>query len=444
MGLFDRIFGGFMKKEEEEPKIRFGRFSEIYKTPQQLEAWKSSLKAFEKKEYLQAYRLFFDYLNDPKQDNVKYWDEAGLLKFEILQGSKKIVGEANSEKVHAVINVVHCERLNVGFMRRLLDLNFGLRHSKFTLNEENNICMKFDSFLIDGSPFKLYASLKEMATKSDKMDDLLLDEFEMLKAIDNEHVESLPVDEANVKYNFMIKWYDHMLSKIEALHPTKDAVSVSIIIRYFIYKLDYLVQPEGYLMELLERCHKVYYARDNQSAEQKNDSVLKELQDIKKRSREEFDKEFYKVPATFGITAPVNHDWVVGAIESEIAGFDWYINNNQENVAIDMVGFIATYSLFNYAVPQPDREYFHLIVEILEADYFEALGIKHDYYDRKTGKFDKSAVRNEIYSIEKSNKEKFPQIDADTGKLKYKSLSAFMKSFLLVIKALNLSPAEAE
>ena len=195
-------------------------------------------------------------------------------------------------------------------------------------------------------------------------------------------------------------------------------------------------------MELLEKCHKIFYARDNKSQEQKNILVLKELKAIKERSREDFDKELYKVPATFGITAPVNHDWVVGAIDSEISGLDWYLNNKQEEIGIELCGFIAAYSLFNYAVPQPDREYFHLIVEILEADYFEALGIKHEYYDKSTGKFDKGAIKSEIYSIEKSNRTKFPKIDANTGKLKFKSLSSFIKSFLLVIKALDLSAAE--
>ena len=439
MGLFDKLFGSFLKKEE-GPKIRFGRFSEIYKTPIQLQAWKNAFKAFEEKNYSQSYHQFLDYLNDPNQDNVKYQEEEGVLTFEILQGSKKIVGKADQEKIKAEIKVVHCKQLNVGFMRRLLDFNFGLKHSKFTLNESNDICMKFDSFVIDSSPFKLYAGLKEMATKSDKMDDLLLDEFEMLEAIDNEHIESLPEQEIEVKYTFMHKWYDETLAKVKKLHPTKDAVSISIILRYFIYKLDYLIQPEGFLMELLEKCHNIYYARDNQSAEKKNSLVLKELQEIKKRSREEFNKELYKVPATFGITAPVDHDWVVGAIDSEIAGFDWYLNNHQEDMAVELGGFIAAYSLFNFSIPQPDREYFHLVLEVLEADYFEALGFNELFYDKKTEKFDRSAIKSEMYSIEKSNREKFPKIDVDAGKLRYKSLPLFIKSLLLLIKSLDLTP----
>jgi len=69
MGLFDRIFGANVN-DDNQPDIRFGRYSDSYKTPEQYDAWDSALEKFDKKEYLDAYKDFFFYLKDEEEDNV--------------------------------------------------------------------------------------------------------------------------------------------------------------------------------------------------------------------------------------------------------------------------------------------------------------------------------------------------------------------------------------
>ena len=63
-------------------------------------------------------------------------------------------------------------------------MNFG----RFALGESNELLVVFDTYTLDGSPYKLYFALKEMATQADKFDDLLLDEFDMLKPVEVSHL----------------------------------------------------------------------------------------------------------------------------------------------------------------------------------------------------------------------------------------------------------------
>ena len=86
MEFLKRLFGSGSNGVK-QPDIPFGRYSDTYKTPQQYDAWDTSLEAFEKKEYLKSYRLFFSYLRDEQVNNVLVEEIDGQIKFELLQGS---------------------------------------------------------------------------------------------------------------------------------------------------------------------------------------------------------------------------------------------------------------------------------------------------------------------------------------------------------------------
>ena len=191
MGLFGRLFGN-TPSNEVQPDIRFGRYTDAYKTDEQYDAWDRALMQFEERNYLTAYREFFDYLRDQDAGNVRYWMEGEELKFELFQGSKRITGFANKKQLGAKAKIALSEDLNIGFMQRLLQQNHDLKYSRYTLDGDHHISILFDSFTLDGSPYKLYYALKELATSADKQDDLLIDEFRMLKPVETDHLQAIP------------------------------------------------------------------------------------------------------------------------------------------------------------------------------------------------------------------------------------------------------------
>lgn len=443
MGLFDRIFGQ-QEKLEPQPDVRFGRYSDSYKLTSNYDAWDLALDKFEAENYLDSYRQFFVYLRDEKEDNVNYWEEEDGIRFELFQGSKKITGFANAKKLKAEAKVAQTESLNVGFMRRLIEQNFSLKYSRFALDKDKNISIVFDTYTLDGSPYKLYYALKELATNADKQDDLLLDEFAMLQPVETSHLIDLPEAEKNVKYVYIQREITEVFDEVNKgkLNVDQYPGGIAYLLLNLIYKLDYLIKPEGYMMEALERIHRIYFAKDNKSTSQKNQILCKDLKKLADRPQEDFFKEMYRVKSTFGITTPVNHDRVVSFIDGELNNMDWYKENKHPKIAISVPGYIVGYCLFNYAIPKPDRDLFHLYFQVIESGYFKQLGFTSNFYSIEEKKLNKKLIKRAIEQIVVDNKVKYPKLAPSYGTLNYDSLVNFAKSYLLMVRNLDMTKAE--
>lgn len=440
MSFFEQLFGGGTKKEP-QPNLSFGRYSDSYKSANQYDSWDKALTLFEKEQYLASYLEFFNYLRDDFEDNVIWNEDDGKIHFEVYQGSKKAVGVADVNKVTVEAKVAKSDTLNIGFMRRLMERNFSLRYSRFALDHDNNITIRFDTYVLDGSPYKLYYALKELATNADKLDDILIDEFRMLKSVDTSHLKQLPINEKEVKYNYLINEIKAALTAMDSGKPSLDQYpgGYAYVLLNLSYKLDYLTKPEGFMMETLERIHRIYFTTDGKNTAQKNVIIRKELKKLLERPKEDYFKEMYLTKSTFGITKPVNHDRVVGFIDGELHNMDWYNEHNYNPIAIAVPGYIVGYCMFNFAVPRPDRELFHLYYQIVEAEYFKGLGYTLNYYNSENNTFDKKAIKRAIKDIRENNKELYGRMDPDRSLLKYDSITNFAKSFLLMVRNLDLT-----
>ena len=245
-------------------------------------------------------------------------------------------------------------------------------YARFGLDNENNITIVFDSFTLDASPYKLYYAIRELAVNADKHDDLLIDEFEELQALENNHLIDLSEKEKSVKFDFIIDKIKSVLADIEngKLDANQYPGGISYLLLDLIYKLDFLTKPEGFMMEALERMNRLFFAKDGKSAEQKNMILQKEMKALVERSKEEYFKEMYRVKTTFGITSPVTHERVSGLIDEVLHHMDWYNENDHENVALAISGYIVGNCLFNYAVAKPIKELYTLYYGIVEPEYF--------------------------------------------------------------------------
>ncbi len=440
MGFFDKIFG-LGEKELIQPDIRFGRYTDSYKTPEQYKAWDNAIEQFENGNYLDSYRQFFEYLGNATLNNVFVEEQKDRLDFEILQGSKKISGFADNKKVKVATKVVQADDLNVSFMRRLMEENYKMKYSCFALDEENDISIIFTTYVIDGSPYKIYSALKEVATKADKLDDLLIEEFDVLHHTDASLLEEISIAEKEVKYAFIQNNIKTVLQQIDegGAKLQEYPGAIAYLMLNLGYKLDYLTIPEGNLMEAIERIHRVFFAKDGKTSLQKNSLLYKEYRALQKRSKAAIFKELYRVKNTFGITKPATHDRVVSFIDGELPHMDWYEENGYEHIALAIPGYIVGYCLFQFAMPKPVKELLHLYYQVTEATYFKDLGFQYDFV--KNGQLDKKEIKRAIKKITEANDDQYPRFNPDTSDLSFDNLVKFARSFLLMIRNLNLTKA---
>lgn len=444
MGFWDLIFGTKTEQVASAPKVRLGRFTDSYKSKSQYEAWDAALNKFESNHYLDSYKEFFRYLRDDKEDNVRWLEENGGIHFEILQGSKRVSGFADARQLKAEAKIAKANELSVAFMRRLVEANYSLDYSRYALDDDNHLIVKFDTYTLDGSPYKLYYALKEIAINADKQDDLLLDEFSsMLTPVEMGSKTDLSAEEKEAKYNFIQEQIAGALKDLDsgALSADKYPGGVSYLLLSLAYKIDYLVTPEGFMMETIERIHRSYFDNnDGKTMNQKNVAIRKELEKILKRSKDLIFNELYSTSSTFGIIAPKGHDSLIGLIDGELPNMDWYEENNHINIALSVTGYIVGNSLFNYALPKPTREFLELYYRVTEPKFFTDLGITPTLFDSVKNNFNTKEIKNAVRKIIEDNKEKFPSLSADFGVLDFKSPCRFARTYLLMLKSMDFTP----
>lgn len=417
--------------------ISFGRFTDSFKPKVKLNSWNDCDKFYENKNYPDSYAAFFTYLNDDSVNNVIYTRENGNFKFRFFQGSKLVEGSINENKITAESHIATYEKLSVAFMRRLMELNYSLYYTRFALNDDK-IVIKFDSSILDGSPRKLYFAFKELALRADKQDDILLDDFSMLKPVELQ-IEEIPAEEKEIKYKYFVKWISDTIKRVSELKEDTFSGAISYLLLNLLFKIDYLIVPQGTLMNDLEKISIAYFTRDNKPFEEKNKTMKQEFQKILDKPKEKITEDFYNVKSTFGIANPTMHQQVVDVFNSNTNNVKWYLDNNYEDLAVIIYEYIAGHALFSFGLPRPTTKLFDLIINILEQDYYNELGFPEQYYDKENKKFNEQLIKDKINEIIKSGLEQFPELKFGTENLKFDTMPNFLRTYFAEMQNLNFN-----
>lgn len=441
MSFLSKIFGNHSRPEQ--PDIPFGRFSDAYKSAEQHQAFDRSLEAFEQGEPLVAYRELLYYLVDEsaKQPNIHWEEKGGALHFELFQGSQCITGIADSHSVKVESRVAKANDLNVGFMRRLMEANFHLKFSRFALDSDNNLCIVFDSKTIDGSPLKVLHAVRELAIHADKQDDLLLGEFtQALSPADGRQLEAIPDSEKEVKYQYIKRSIEAVFAEMEKGKPDPNTYpgTYAYLFLALTFRLDYLIKPEGFMMDLLERVYAAYFTKNNLTPQVKLQQMKREFQSLLNRPKEAFFAEMYRTQSTFGANPAVPHGTVAGFVEGELANMEWPLQEGHDTLALAIPQYIAGFILFHQAPPKPDRAFLHLFFQITESQFFRELGFDIPFTDQD-GRLQKPDILKEIKRLTEQYRLEYPKLRPDTNGLNFASPTLFAKSYLLMIKGLDLT-----
>lgn len=440
MGIFNKIFG-LTANASEHPDIMFGRYNDSYKSDEKYKSWDRSLDHFEKQEYFKSYKQFLEYLKDEKTNNVMYeYDESQKkISFLIYQGSKTVEGVIHEDRITAEAKIAKSEVNELGILRKLIEMNFNLKYSRYALDRDENITMVFNSYFLDCSPYKLYYALKELSTSADKHDDLFINKFEGLEPLNNGHIRDIEKEEKQIKFKFLKEKIGFVLDQFEngKLDKTTYPGGKTFQLLDAVYKLDYLLKPEGLIMESFENIHKGFFKNDNNTVHKKNSNIVKELKKIQEVNLPEFETEIYEVLSTFGVTVPTSYEQYKTFAQAELANMDWYVDNKYLGVGRAIPSYIVGYSLFNYALPRPLTKLFHLYYNITECGFFKELGFKCQFLEEQ-GKLNEKEIKRSLGSIRQEFKQTYPNFNPRKYHLNYQTLESFSKSFIVMTLNLNL------
>ena len=437
--MLSSFFSRSKKKEEEQdgPNIQFGRYSDNNKPVEKVERWNQADALFKEKKYHQSIKAFFDYLCDENVKNVNHEQEGKSGKFWFYQGSKIIRGFYNEEKLEAEAALAIMPEPNVPVMRRLLEMNFTLYYTRYALSGDR-LNMMFDSDIETANPSKLYYGLKELTTKADKHDDLLVQDFTALIPVDTEHIIQIPEQEKQIKYRFIQKWIKETLELIETVDSDKYSGGIAYLLLALAYRIDFLVVPEGKLLLHLERIVDIYFKKDDKPVSEKNQEMVEEFLKLQAKTKEEIYPHLFRSKHTFSIVTPQNHKTIADAIYNANQNITWYKENKHPEIGAKISEYGIAYCQYSYSLPRPLTDLFQLFMMINYPDYFEALGFKIPFYNKENNTLNQEAILQAIEGILSKWRAKYPELKMKTDKLKFENLMVFNQSYTTEIEFLNL------
>lgn len=436
MGIFSRLFKHDIQKTN--PEIQFGRYIDIQKTDEKYKSWDKSIQLFESEKYLSSYTHFLDFLANDEKTNVDYQKSNGKIKFSLRQGSKIIHGESDFQFFKADAKIVQADMPDAELMRRLLEDNFDFKYCRYGIDDDNCICLKFETFVEDGSPHKLYQALKELATEADRKDDVLIQEYKNLHPVNHHQTRSVQPNELKFKYDFFIQTVQFAIEEVEQNKIDHLAYpgGMSFLILSTLYKIDYLIKPEGSIMEKINEIHEMYFHDNMISATDKNKEMLRSLNDFAAISYADFVKEIYEAISTFGTVLPEGHQRLVGIIDAQMIDYVWYYDHGHHTIAKSICDYIVGFSLYSFALPEVSKALLHLYYTIVENKYFTNLQYK-EIYSTKNGSLNKTMIQAGIKSIVSHNENQYGRIHIDLSLLKYDDTSSFCMSYLQMVKCIK-------
>ena len=435
--MLDKLFGRSKKKTETEPSIYFGRYSDNNKPIEKVNRWTDAENLFKEKKYSESLDAFFDYLRDDALDNVVHERNERSGRFQFYQGSKIVRGDYDDNHLHAEVTLAKMPSPNVPVMRRLLEMNFNLYYSRYALEEER-LCMRFDSDVGTASPSKLYYGLKELSTKADKQDDLLVRDFSSLQILDTDHIIEIPKEEKEIKFEWMQKWIGDTISYIKTLDSDKFSGGIAYLLLALAYRIDYLIVPEGNILHDLEKIVELYFKKDERQTTEKNRDIIEGFEKLKNKPKEEVSDALYRSKHTFAIVTPQNYKTIADAIYNANQNIGWYRDNNYPSIAAQIAEYGIAYCQYSYSLPRPVTELFHLFEMVNYGEYFRALGFTANFYNPETKQFDAEKIGERIKQILNTWKPKYPNLKIKLENIKYDNMVSFNVSFTTEIEFLNV------
>ena len=398
-----------------------------------------SAEAFENKDILNGYELFFksliNYNNEESNENITFNRDESKLDFVIYQGSAKITGSITKEHLYAQAIIVKTRDANVALKRYILERNYQLTYACYFSNEEH-IIIKLYHDNTTMSPQKVFYPLRELTLNADYDKEHIKSEFPDIILEDIEHIQRLDSKELEIKYNFLHKWIDELEQKVLTL-PSNDNASMQAFLHLnILFKVDYLLVPKCKMYQKMSKTIVEYFSEENITIESKNEELKRYIQGLKEMNFEEFSQNFYSAKYTFNPTEKTSQEEVITFISESLAKIRWYKNNRYTQVIPTIYRYIAFYTLFNYGLYPVFRELLHTLVEIQNPEFFQAL----DYtplYDKENEIFSKRTIISRVDDIITPHQEQFKSLESFASELNFSSMNEFSNSFYLHLQNLN-------
>lgn len=433
MGIFDFLLGKDDKTYNEIYK--FGRFLECNKPAVFTKIYNEATDHFKQGRYVDSFVKFLDYIANPPENSVSYKRTGDSVEFSINHGSARITGTFDFNGTLATSVIGEYSGHSAALFRDLLTKNFSMNYCCFCAHD-SRIYIKHISPLKESSPLKLYYAIKEMALKADIHSQSLFDDFNMLRESSQRIRIEASDQEKSVKIKYIRQWIKDTFDATSAMSPEKDANLMSHYLLALCYRIDFLLLPRGKVWKMNDSAVAIYSDKILTQSE-KIRKMISFLKDILDLSDADLNNCFFKTVDTFGLVNGSTQNDLVQFFLDQFNSAKFYSDLHQEKNTVAVYEQALGYTTYFLGIYPAVKSLLTLYYRIFYSGFFNELGIKSDFYDAATGKFNKRAIENEISFIISHERKLFPSLNFLIYNLRYESQSRFAYTFLNEITYLN-------
>lgn len=417
----------------------FGRSINAELSPDEHRLFNLAVEAFREGKTVEAYEHYFrsleNFNNGVSNRNIRlsYVEEA--LHFELDQGTALVRGRVTPKHFEAQAVITQRSLMNVAVKRHLLERNNQLTYIRFYTHDD---IVGLKLFLDNSTmtPQKIFYPLRELALNADYEKEYLLYHFKQPFLTEADHLKTIDESELRIKYEAMKQWIAACQQELKQLPANDNISTVSFTLLSLLFQIDYLLVPHKAMMqETFEKINS-YFTDDERQVDQKNDELLLFIQSLDKMAFDEFASQFYKADYTFSPMEHTTLEELNQFIEASLEKYRWFRQHRYDHVASTINRYIPLYILYNYGLHPSYRALLHLLVEVQNGPFFQALGYQ-PLFMPESGIFKKETIVSAINDAIRPYKEQFTHLEPFGKTLNYTTLEEFSHSFFLHLKNLN-------
>ena len=400
MSFLSRIF----TNQIQEDRVHLGRYSHYHLSDKQLSAWEKAMDQYTSGDFFEAFTSILEFLKlDGQQPNV-HIEKTGEqeLEFIIYHGSVRIKGTCNNNGIYASSRLAKANKIEEKLLLRLLHKNYDLEFAKYALNKENEILLVLNYTLSDAQPDHIVNGFREMALQGDKLDDLIANDNDQIDILETAHTMAVDSNIKSVQIDFLKTQIDQLIEHLKLEKQIYQDLEYARVYKIFqlAYAIDFLLTPQGSIMESLEAMHIELHNKADERLDYKVEFFINELTKIRNREAKSLSKELYQVFYTFNLTPKVTKHTIKEIIDNERQQLNWYIEQGHKEIAESIISYIFGYSLFNYTVPAPFKMLINIYYKCEFADYFKKL--EQPSFVNPNGTPEAKTIKNYIKQIRNS------------------------------------------
>lgn len=429
MSIFSRIFSSGDGKPQ-TTSVKFGRFAEQEETDEMIELKETADDLYAGGQCREAYVTFFEYMQKFGGPAVKcsvdeYNNE---LNFQLIQGSKTVIGTISEDEVSAKSVVATVDGQNVALMRYLLQQNDDLAYSKFGICE-GRVELLQRCPIKDMSPSAFRDMLSEISLTANSAGEFIASEFPGVSSVRETNIVELPSSEVSLKIKYLRKWIEETFDLVESTDNEKVR---SVIILRVLFKILYLISPEGVLLQKVESILEIYgdYDPDADNNLEINFRMLAELEDLLTMTDRELAKSLYVTYAVFPVLAYRSFMEMTDAMRSLLKLPMQLSDMRREDLIVVGCEYIIGAQLARFGLHDLAYELLNVMYRVLNTDFFYGLGFRDVWYNDTVEQLAAEKISLEINAIIQAYSSIYGQV-FDSSNLVFESLEDFAYSFLI-------------